>query len=65
MKNWDYEKDVEIIANGIPQPKQYPINMPAMGGVELPDADIRSLAAFVFSLSKGSGLQRGAETENR
>jgi glucose/arabinose dehydrogenase/cytochrome c5 len=40
----------EIIAKGVPQPKQYRAPMPAMGGAPLSDDDLAAVAAYVWAV---------------
>jgi mono/diheme cytochrome c family protein len=42
-----------LIKTGVATPKQHPAPMPAMGGAALTDAQVRSLAAYVLSISGG------------
>lgn len=49
----------EIIANGVPEPKQHPGAMPPMGGVELSKADLDAVAAYVWAL--GHSKQASAQ----
>jgi len=48
-----FESIADVIRNGVMQPKQYPSPMPPMGGAQLTEEQIRSLAAYVFSISRG------------
>jgi mono/diheme cytochrome c family protein len=41
------------VKTGVPQPKQHPAPMPAMGGATLSDDQIRQVSAFVWSLGGG------------
>jgi len=41
----------DIIANGIPKPRNYSVPMPAKGGAPLTDADIAAVAAYVWAIS--------------
>jgi mono/diheme cytochrome c family protein len=41
-----------IIAAGVPVPAQYPAAMPARGGGPLTDDEVRSIAAYVYTLSR-------------
>jgi mono/diheme cytochrome c family protein len=43
---------VQVIANGVPQPKQYPAPMPPKGGAPLNDQQVRAVAAYVYSISR-------------
>jgi mono/diheme cytochrome c family protein len=47
-----YEAIMQIVRAGVPQPQQYPAPMPAMGGAQLTDDQIRDLAAYVYTLSR-------------
>lgn len=40
-----------VITNGVAKPKQYPAPMPAKGGAQLTDEQVRQVAAYVYSLS--------------
>ena len=42
-----------LVKTGVPTPKQHPAPMPAMGGVQLSDDQIRQVAAYVWSLGGG------------
>jgi mono/diheme cytochrome c family protein len=42
-----------VVRTGVAQPKQFPAPMPAMGGAQLSDEQIRSVAAYVYSISHG------------
>lgn len=44
----------DIVRNGVPTPQQHPAAMPPMGGAQLTDDQIRSVSAYVFSLSNGA-----------
>jgi mono/diheme cytochrome c family protein len=48
-----YENIVKVVHEGVPTPKQYPAPMPPMGGAQLDEQQIRSVAAYVYSLSHG------------
>ncbi len=43
----------ENVRTGVPQPKQHPAPMPAMGGANLNDDQIRQVSAYVWSLGGG------------
>jgi mono/diheme cytochrome c family protein len=47
-----YESLVQVITNGVPQPKQHPAPMPPMGGAPLTDAQVSAVAAYVYTLSR-------------
>lgn len=46
---------VKLIHTGVPQPKQHPAPMPAMGGAHLSEAQVCAVADYVFSLSHATG----------
>jgi mono/diheme cytochrome c family protein len=46
-----YDGIMQVIRNGVPRPVQYPAAMPPMGGVNLTDEQIRSVGAYVYSIS--------------
>lgn len=50
-----YDELVAVIANGVPNPKQYPAPMPPRGGGPFNDEQVRQLAAYVFALSQQAG----------
>jgi mono/diheme cytochrome c family protein len=41
------------VRNGVTQPQQYPAAMPAMGGAQLTEDQIRSVSAYVYAISHG------------
>ena len=41
------------VKTGVPQPKQHPAAMPAMGGANLSDDQVRQVSAYVWSLGGG------------
>jgi mono/diheme cytochrome c family protein len=45
---------VKVVTNGVPKPKQHPAPMPPKGGAALSDAQVRAVAAYVYSLSHKS-----------
>lgn len=47
-----YESIVEIITTGVPQPVEHPGLMQPRAGMPLTDEQVRSLAAYVFTLSR-------------
>jgi len=49
-----YEGIVKTVTTGVPQPKKAPAPMPPKGGATLTDAQVRSVAAYVYSLSHPS-----------
>jgi mono/diheme cytochrome c family protein len=48
----EYEEIVQVVNNGVPQPKKHAAQMPARGGAKLSDADVRDVAAYVWSISR-------------
>ncbi|HEX6135943.1 MAG TPA: cytochrome c [Longimicrobiales bacterium] len=48
-----YEAIIEVVRTGVVQPVQYPSPMPAMGGIQLSEDQIRAVAAYVYALSRG------------
>ena len=46
-----YNYIVQRVTTGVPQPKQHPAPMPPMGGASLSQAQVRAVAAYVYSLS--------------
>ena len=46
-----YNYLVQRVTTGVPQPKQYPAPMPPRGGAPISDAQVRAVAAYVYSLS--------------
>ena len=45
-----FEGIAKTITDGVPQPKEYRNGMPAMGGAQLTDEQVKALAAYVWSL---------------
>lgn len=48
-----FESIQRNVKTGVPQPKQHPAPMPAMGGATLSDDQIRQVSAYVWSLGGG------------
>lgn len=46
-----YESIVTVINNGVPQPREYPAPMPPLGGGNFNEEQVRSIAAYVYTLS--------------
>ncbi len=46
-----YESMVKLVHTGVPQPKQHPAPMPAMGGAQLTDQEVNAVAAYEYTLS--------------
>lgn len=42
---------VQLVKTGVPQPKEHPAPMPAMGGATLTDKEVQAVASYVYSLS--------------
>jgi mono/diheme cytochrome c family protein len=49
-----YQFIVNTVTNGVPKPKQHPAPMPPRGGAPLNDDQVKSVAAYVYSLSHKS-----------
>lgn len=45
-----YPELVRIIRDGVTRPRRYPLPMPPMGGAPLSDENLRTVAAYVWSL---------------
>jgi mono/diheme cytochrome c family protein len=45
----------QIIASGVPKPKEYGAPMPPMGGPDLTSSEVSAVAAYVWALSHGRG----------
>jgi mono/diheme cytochrome c family protein len=41
----------QIVNAGVPQPKEHPAPMPAKGGAQLTDQQVKQVAAYVYSIS--------------
>lgn len=48
-----YEGIVQVVTNGVQQPKQHPAPMPARGGTNITDEQVRAVAAYVYAISHG------------
>lgn len=48
-----FENIQTVIKAGVQTPKQHPAPMPAMGGATLTDAQVKQIAAYVWSLGGG------------
>jgi mono/diheme cytochrome c family protein len=46
---------VKLVQTGVPNPKEAPAPMPAMGGVNLTPEQVRAVAAYVYSLRTAKG----------
>jgi mono/diheme cytochrome c family protein len=51
--NGTYDEIQKIVTNGVPTPKKYPAPMPPKGGAQLTDAQVKAVAAYVWSLGGG------------
>ncbi len=51
----DYPSYVKLVTSGVPQPKQHPAPMPAKGGAQLTDDQVKAVAAYEWSLSHPQG----------
>jgi mono/diheme cytochrome c family protein len=49
-----YDAIVSTIKSGVASPKQHPTPMPPMGGGQFTDEQVNQLAAYVFSISRGT-----------
>jgi mono/diheme cytochrome c family protein len=47
----NYDEIVATITNGVPNPKEHPAAMPPKGGAAISDAQIKSIAAYIYSIS--------------
>lgn len=47
-----FDQLVSIIAQGVPQPAQYPAAMPPRGGAAIDDEQVRQIAAYVYAISR-------------
>ena len=47
----DFASIQQVVNNGVPTPKQFPAPMPPKGGAALTDAQVKQVAAYVYSLS--------------
>jgi mono/diheme cytochrome c family protein len=47
----DFAGIQQIVNNGVPAPKQFPAAMPAKGGAQLSDQQVKQVSAYVYSLS--------------
>ncbi|CAN5905593.1 hypothetical protein BH23GEM7_BH23GEM7_01450 [soil metagenome] len=59
-QNWihitgQFEEIVNIINVGVAQPREYPGAMPAQGGGNFTDEQIRAIAAYVYAISHAGG----------
>jgi mono/diheme cytochrome c family protein len=50
----EYDEIVRLIHQGVPEPEEYPVPMPPSGGGSFTGEQVRSLAAYVYSLRRPS-----------
>ncbi len=48
-----YDELVGVIMTGVAQPKTHPAPMPAKGGAQITDDQVRQVAAYVYAISRG------------
>jgi mono/diheme cytochrome c family protein len=48
-----FEGIVNVVRTGVQQPVRYPAAMPPMGGAQLTEEQIQSVAAYVYAISHG------------
>lgn len=48
----DYDEIVELVNTGVPEPVEHPSPMLPMGGASLTEEQVRSVAAYVYSLGE-------------
>ena len=46
---------MQIITNGVPNPKNFRQRMPPMGGAQLSPSEVKAIAAYVWSISHPTG----------
>lgn len=49
----DFDQIVGVITEGVPEPVEFTGPMPAMGGAQLTEAQVREVASYVWALSHG------------
>ena len=47
----NYEQIVQVVTDGVPEPKEHQAPMPAKGKANLSDDDVRAVSAYVWSIS--------------
>jgi len=57
-QNWvhiggEYEEIIQITAQGVAQPRDYPAPMPPLGGGNFTQEQQRAIGAYVYALSRG------------
>jgi mono/diheme cytochrome c family protein len=48
-----YDAIVKLVTAGVPQAREAMVPMPAKGGAEITDAQVRAVAAYVWTLCRG------------
>jgi mono/diheme cytochrome c family protein len=48
----NYDEIVTVVTSGVPEPKEAAAPMPAKGGANLTDEQVRAVAAYVYTLSQ-------------
>jgi mono/diheme cytochrome c family protein len=48
-----FEGIVQVVREGVPEPREYPGLMPPMGGAQLTEEQIQQVAAYVYAISHG------------
>lgn len=48
-----FDAIMNVVRTGVLQPVQYPAAMPAMGGAQLTDDQVRDVTAYVYAISHG------------
>jgi mono/diheme cytochrome c family protein len=49
--NGNYEQIVQVVTNGVPEPKEHSSPMPAKGKANLSDDEVHAVSAYVWSIS--------------
>jgi mono/diheme cytochrome c family protein len=52
LQTGTYQEIIDLIRTGVSRPKRYPTNMPPLGGASLTEGEVRSVAAYVFTLTR-------------
>ena len=53
IQTGSYDEIVELVNTGVAQPQQAPAPMPPKGGSQITDEQVRQVAAYVYSISRG------------
>jgi mono/diheme cytochrome c family protein len=53
LQTGSYDEIVNLVNTGVATPKQAPAPMPAKGGSQITEEQVRQVAAYVYSLSRG------------